>query len=209
MTVLSLGLVRGVISQILGTALGMALVVVIRVLMGLPAWEPEPATVVGVIIGAIAFMVGVGSMSDWFRWARGEETPLHHGPPAGKPAWTRYFNVDYSHKVIGVQYIVVGVLLLLAGGALASVFRIELANAGRQFLDPAIYNTMIGMHGWVMIASILVGIAGMANYLVPLMIGAEDMAFPRLNAFAYWINVPAAVPAVEQAGTAAGQCIRH
>ncbi len=193
MTVLSLGLVRGVIFQILGTALGMALVVVIRVFMRLPAWEPEPATVVGAITGAIAFMVGVGAMSDWFRWARGEETPMRHGPPAGKPAWTRYFDVDYSHKVIGVQYIVVGVLMLLAGGALASVFRIELANAGRQFLDPAIYNTMIGMHGWVMIASILVGIAGMANYLVPLLIGARDMAFPRLNAWAFWLNVPAAL----------------
>ena len=52
---------------------------------------------------------------------------------------------------------------------------------------------MFSMHGWVALASILLGIGGMANYLVPLMIGAEDMAFPRLNAFAYWINVPAIV----------------
>ncbi len=191
MTLLSLGLVRGVIGQILGTALGIALVVGIRVLMGLPAWKAEPAVVLGAIIGTLAFMAGVGSMADWFKWARGQETPMHHGPPQGKPAWTRYLSVDYSHKVIGIQYVVAGVLMLLAGGALASVFRVELAEAGRQFLDPGVYNTMIGMHGWVMIASILLGIAGMANYLVPLLIGAEDMAFPRLNAWAFWLNVPA------------------
>ena len=53
------------------------------------------------------------------------------------------------------------------------------------------YNTIFSLHGWVALASILLGVGGMANYLVPLMIGAEDMAFPRLNAFAYWINVPA------------------
>ena len=193
MTVLSLGLVRGVIAQILGTALGMALVVGIRVLMGLSAWNAEPAVVLGAIIGTLAFMVGVGSMSDWFKWAGGQATPMHHGPPPGKPAWTRYLSVDYSHKVIGIQYVVAGVLMLLAGGALASIFRVELAEAGRQFLDPAVYNTMIGMHGWVMIASILLGIAGMANYLVPLLIGAEDMAFPRLNAWAFWLNVPASL----------------
>jgi cytochrome c oxidase subunit 1 len=118
---------------------------------------------------------------------------MHHGPPTDKPSWTRYFGVDYSHKVIGIQYIVTGLLLLLFGGMLASIFRVELAQAGRQWLDPAVFNTMIGMHGWVMIASILVGIAGMANYLVPLLIGASDMAFPRLNSLAFWINVPAAV----------------
>ena len=56
-----------------------------------------------------------------------------------------------------------------------------------------VFNTFIGMHGFVMIAAILLGSAGLANYLVPLMLGAPDMAFPRLNAFAFWINVPAAL----------------
>jgi cytochrome c oxidase subunit 1 len=180
-------------AQILGTAFGIALVVVIRLLMGLEAWAAEPAVVVGGIVGIIAFLLGIGSMNDWLKWATGEETPMHHGPPPDRPSWTRYFGVDYSHKVIGIQYIVTGVLLLIFGGTLASIFRVELAQAGRQWLDPAVFNTMIGMHGWVMIASILVGIAGMANYLVPLLIGAADMAFPRLNSLAFWINVPAAV----------------
>ncbi len=193
MTVLSLGLVRGLIAQIVGTALGMALVVGVRVLMGFEPWKAEPAVVVGAIVGVLAFLIGVGSFADWFKWTRGEETPLHHGPPPDKPAWTRYFSTDYSHKVIGIQYLVTAVLLLLIGGMFSTIFRWELKEAGRQFLDPAVYNTMIGMHGWVMIASILVGIAGFANYLVPLLIGASDMAFPRLNAMAFWINIPAAI----------------
>ncbi len=193
MTVLSLGLVRGVVAQIIGTGLGMALVAIIRVLLGLDPWEPEPVTVVGCIVGILCFLVGAGSFNDWFKWTQGEETPMHHGPPSGKPTWTRYFSVDYNHRVIGIQYIVTGILLLLVGGALASIFRVELAQAGRQWLDPAVFNTMIGMHGWVMIASILVGIAGLSNYLIPLLIGASDMAFPRLNSLAFWLNVPAAL----------------
>jgi cytochrome c oxidase subunit 1 len=193
MTVLSLRLIRGLGAQLAGTVLGMALVVVIRVLMGLNAWEPEPATVVGCIIGVVSFLVGVGSFNDWFKLAQGIETPMHHGPPPDKPSWTRYFGVDYNHRVIGIQYIVTGILLLLVGGLLAMFMRIELAEAGRQWLDPAVYNTMIGMHGWIMIATILLGSAGLANYLIPLLIGAPDMAFPRLNSLAFWINVPAAL----------------
>jgi cytochrome c oxidase subunit 1 len=193
MTVLSLGIVRGLAAQIVGTGLGIGLVVLVRVLLGLHAWEAEPATVVGAMLGVIFFMVGVGSMDDWFRWTRGKATPLHHGPPEDKPAWTRYYSVDFSHKVIGIQYGVLAIILLLVAGGLASIFRVELAEAGRQFLDPAIFNTMIGMHGWGMIISILLGIAAFANYLVPLLIGASDMAFPRLNAWAFWINVPAAL----------------
>jgi cytochrome c oxidase subunit 1 len=193
MTILSLGLVRGIIAQVVGTGLGIALVVIVRLLMGLDAWAPEPVVVIGGMVGTIAFLVGAGSMNDWFKWAGGKETPMHHGPPEGKPAWTRYFGVDYNHRVIGVQYIVTGIVLLLVGGTLATIFRAELSQAGRQFLDPAIFNTMIGMHGWVMIASILLGSAGLANYLIPLLIGAPDMAFPRLNSLAFWINVPAAL----------------
>ncbi len=62
-----------------------------------------------------------------------------------------------------------------------------------QFLDPKTYNTMMSLHGIVMIGAILLGVGAMSNYLVPLMIGANDMAFPRLNAFAFWINIPAAI----------------
>jgi len=193
MTLLSLGIVRGLFGQIVGTALGLGLVTVIRFLQGLPAWKAEPAIVVGALVGGIGFMIGVGALTDWFKWTSGEETPMRHGPPEGRPAWTRYLGVDYSHKIIGVQYIATSILVLGVGGVLAMIFRLELAKSGLQFLDPNTFNTMISAHGIIMIASILIGVGGMANYLVPLMIGASDMAFPRLNAFAYWINVPGAL----------------
>ncbi len=193
MTILSLGLIRGIIGQIIGTALGMILVTVVRMLMGLPAWKAEPATVVGGLIGGVGFMIGVGALADWFKWVKGEKTPMHHGPPEGKPAWTRYFGVDYNHKVIGVQYTVTGLALILVAGLLAMIFRIELMQAELDFLTAGTFNTFIGMHGIVMIAGILMGIGGIANYLIPLMIGASDMAFPRLNAFAFWINIPGAL----------------
>ena len=138
MTVLSLGLVRGVVAQVVGTVLGMALVMGARLVMGADPQNIEPVVVVGSMVGIIAFLVGAGSFSDWFKWAKGQETPMHHGPPEGKPAWTRYFGVDYNHRVIGVQYLVTGIMMVLVGGALASIFRLELAQVGRQFLDPAV-----------------------------------------------------------------------
>ncbi len=138
---------------------------------------------------------------------------MRHGPPPGKPAWTRYFSVDYNHKVIGIQYGVTGFMLLMIGGTFALIFRTELAGAGFQFLTADTYNTILSLHGWVALMAILLGIGGLANYLVPLMIGAEDMAFPRLNAFAYWINVPAIVtarwPACSAAGIPAGRPTRR
>ncbi len=190
---LSLGLVRGLIAQAAGTAFGMALTMAIRVLLGLPAWNAEPVMVAGALVGVISFLVGVGAFTDWFKWVKGEETPMRHGPPEGRPAWTRYLSVDYSHKVIGVQYVVTGIALMLVAGLLAWIFRTELTQPGLQFLDAPTFNTMISAHGIVMIAAILLGVSGMMNYLVPLMIGASDMAFPRLNALGYWVNVPGAI----------------
>ncbi|MFQ5398469.1 MAG: cbb3-type cytochrome c oxidase subunit I [Anaerolineae bacterium] len=193
MTILSLGLIRGIIGQIIGAVVGMALVTVIRMAVGLPPWKAEPAVVTGALTSAVGFMLAVGALNDWIKWIQGKDAPIHHGPPTDKPAWTRYFGVDFNHKVIGVQYTVTGIALMLVAGTLALIFRTELMEEELQFLTTNTFNTFVGMHGIVMIAAILLGVGGMANYLVPLMIGASDMAFPRLNAFAYWINVPGAL----------------
>ncbi|HBY92388.1 MAG TPA: cytochrome C oxidase subunit I [Chloroflexi bacterium] len=183
-------MVRGLTAQILGTIVGMVLVVILRMLLGLSAWSGEPVAVGGAFVGVIAFMYGVGALSDWLKWANGEETPEHHEEEGD---WTRYFGVSLDHKVIGIQYGVTSIALLVVAGSFALTFRTELAHSGIQFLSPALYNTLMGLHGIVMIAAILLGVGAMSNYLVPLLIGARDMAFPRLNAFAYWINVPGAV----------------
>ena len=161
----------------------------------------ESSWVVGALSGALAFLVGVGAVSDWFKWAKGEETSEHGENIQG---WQRYFSVSLDHKVIGIQYTFTSLLLLAIGGSFALIFRLELAQhgitvlpdlTGSGTLDDALqlYNTLMSLHGIVMIISILLGIAGVINYLVPMLIGAQDMAFPRLNAFSYWIAVPAAV----------------
>lgn len=193
MSLMDLGLVRGLVGQVLGTLAGFVIVMAIRLMAGLEPWATEPCWVVGMLVGGIGFLIGVGALDDWSQWWMGKETPFRHGPPPGKPAWTRYFAVDYNHKVIGVQYAVTGLLMIMIGGAFAVIFRTELARSGLQFLSENTYNTLISLHGWAALFGILIGIGGMANYVVPLMLGAEDMAFPRLNAFAYWINVPAIV----------------
>ncbi len=190
---LKLGLVRGIIFQVVGSIVGMGIVMLIRLLMGLPAWNAEPVWVGGTFVGVITFLIGVGAFSDWFKWAKGEKTSDHHEADPSLPGWAKYYSISLDHKVIGIQYGVTSILTLGLAGTFAMIFRTELAASKLQYIDLGTFNSLIGLHGIVMIAAILLGIGAMSNYLVPLMIGASDMAFPRLNAFAYWINVPGAL----------------
>jgi cytochrome c oxidase subunit 1 len=199
------GITRGLVWQVLGTVLGGLFVTGIRALTGSDNifgtfFFSEPAWVVGAVVGVISFLFGVGVMDDWVKWARGIDTPEHH---EDEPGWGKYFDVSLDHKVIGIQYTITALALIAIGGTFALIFRTELAASQLQFLTttfklfnqtgPQFYNTIMSLHGIMMIISILLGISGMMNYIVPMVIGAHDMAFPRLNAFAYWIAVPAAV----------------
>ena len=93
-----------------------------------------------------------------------------------------------DHKRIGILYIATSLAFFLAGGVLALVIRLQLAQANADVVEPETYNQLFTMHGTTMIFLVIVPIlAGFGNYLVPLMIGAADMAFPRLNAFSYWM----------------------
>lgn len=190
----SSALVRGLVWQLGGWIVGAALITAIRAILGLSVlgifFLTEPAWVFGAFVGVLCFIGGSGIVTDWFRWAKGEATPEHREDPEG---WEKYFGVSLDHKVIGIQYTVTSLLLLVIGGSFALIFRTELAQPGLQFLTLQWYNTLMSLHGIVMIIGILVGVAGVMNYLVPLLIGAQDMAFPRLNAFSYWIAVPGVV----------------
>ena len=191
MKLLKIGLVRGLLAQVVGTAVGIGLFTLIRLALGL-GFKAEPAWVFGGLVGALSFMVALGSFNDWFRWAKGEET----GEPedvVDPPGAARYLGVSFDHKVIGVQYAVTSLLFLAVGGLFALIFRIELSASGLQILSLVQFNTLIGLHGIVLIASMLLGGAAIGNYTVPLLIGARDMAFPRLNSFAFWLSVPGAV----------------
>ena len=109
----------------------------------------------------------------------------HHHPPT---TWKTYFTFSTDHKVIGIQYIVTAFLFFLIGGVLAMVIRGELMTPDSDLVDRTVYNSMFTMHGTLMLFMWTFPIlAGLANYLVPLQIGAKDMAFPRLNALAFWM----------------------
>lgn len=106
--------------------------------------------------------------------------------------WKRYFSFSTDHKVIGIQYIVSAFIFFLVGGIFAMVIRGELMTPESDLVDRTVYNAMFTMHGTVMLFGWTFPVlVGFANYLVPLMIGARDMAFPRLNAVAFWM-VPVA-----------------
>jgi len=185
----SIGIVKGLIGQIIGTAAGIGL------------WpdpgadgfgtESRPAAVVGATLGIIGFMIG-SALPRLVRLGEGQDT-FEAEDFKDEPGIRRYLGYSLDHKVIGVQYGMLSLFLLSLGGTFALIFRTELAQTGMQVVSLDFFNTLIGMHGMVLIISILLGIAAMSNYLIPLLIGAKDMAFPRLNAFGFWLAVPASI----------------
>jgi len=111
-----------------------------------------------------------------------------------RPDWRRgrvaSWVTTVDHKRIGVLYILTSLVFFVAGGIMALLMRAQLAAPNEHFVTRNSYDELFTMHGTTMIFLVVVPIlAGFANYLVPLMIGARDVAFPRLNALSYWLYV--------------------
>ena len=181
-------LARGLGWGLAGYAIGWGVASLARILIGAAAGGPV-AFVVGYVFGLIGWILGIGA---WHAWVRGWfGLPLRSEEHTG---WRRYFHFNLDHKVIGVQYLVTFVAVFLLAGLLAMSMRAELAAPGPTVMDPGTYNQVMSLHGILMIAvAVAVVLGGFGNYLVPLMIGAEDMAFPRLNALSYWLIPPSAI----------------
>jgi len=108
----------------------------------------------------------------------------HHGAPSGLLRWVFTTN----HKDIGTLYLWFSFAMLLIGGSFAMVIRLELLQPGMQWVDPNFFNSMTTMHGLIMVfGAIMPAFVGLANWLVPMMIGAPDMALPRMNNWSFWI----------------------
>ncbi len=106
------------------------------------------------------------------------------GPRTGWTSWV----TTTDHKRIGIMYMVTTFIFFLIGGVEALMMRLQLGTANNTLLDPQTYNALFTMHGTTMIFLFVVPMmAGFGNYLVPLMIGARDMAYPKLNALSYWL----------------------
>jgi len=107
-----------------------------------------------------------------------------HGPAKGLSRWLFTTN----HKDIGTLYLLFALLMFFVGGAMAMVIRAELFQPGLQFVDPMFFNSMTTMHALVMIfGAVMPAFVGLANWLIPMMIGAPDMALPRMNNWSFWI----------------------
>jgi len=137
------------------------------------------------------FFIGIGAFNGVIKWAFGrrEPTPAEELELAGKDQglW-RYFRFTTDHKVVGMQYLATVFVLFFLGSMGAFMIRLEQSTPGAIYFNPSTYNTIVGMHGILMIASAIIMVSGpFGNFILPIMIGARDMAFPRLNALSYWL----------------------
>jgi cytochrome c oxidase subunit 1 len=115
--------------------------------------------------------------------------------PEKKRDWLKYFSFSTDHKVIGIQYLVTSFFFYLVGGFLATLIRTELATPESDFVSREVYNGLFTVHATVMIFLWIVPAAtgAFGNYLIPLLVGARDMAFPKLNAVAFWMIPPGGI----------------
>tara|TARA_Y100001960_G_scaffold287932_1_gene326543 strand:+ start:277 stop:1872 length:1596 start_codon:yes stop_codon:yes gene_type:complete len=114
----------------------------------------------------------------------------HHGPPSGIMRWLTTTN----HKDIGSLYLWFSFIMFLTGGVMALTIRSELFQPGLQIVEPEFFNQLTTLHGLVMVfGAIMPAFVGFANWQIPMMIGAPDMAFARMNNWSFWLLPPAAI----------------
>ncbi|MEO8468174.1 MAG: cbb3-type cytochrome c oxidase subunit I [Chloroflexota bacterium] len=181
------GLPRAILGAALGIGLGIGLSMVLKT---------DAGQMLGIayLFAFAGFLLGIGAFRFWLRWAAAKPVDVddEHGAHGVAGDWKRYFRFTTDHKVIGVQYLVTAFVLFFTAGTAAMFMRFELAQPGIA-TSKELYNTIMSTHGAMMITVALISIiGGLGNYLVPIMIGARDMAFPKANAMSYWM-LPLAV----------------
>ena len=113
----------------------------------------------------------------------------HHAPTG----WRRWVYAT-NHKDIGTMYLLFSLAMFMVGGVMALLIRAELFQPGLQLINPELFNQLTTMHGLVMVfGAIMPGFVGFANWMLPLQVGAADMAFARMNNFSFWLLIPAAL----------------
>jgi len=160
-------------------------------------WGTDMVVTVTLLSWAISFLIAMGAFNAPFRWMLGHDQDHEdelYAAGVGQ-GWKRYFKFCTDHKVVGTQYFVLVMILFFVGGTLAMMIRTQLLTPHSGFLSPQTYNAIVTVHGMVMIISTIVMVSGpFANFILPIMIGAKDMAFPRLNALSFWTLVAAVPP---------------
>ena len=186
---------RAVLWTVGGFAVAFLVVFLCRWLFGFdPWWDPQVYYASAASLSAIGFMIGIGCFDYWWGYIRGKQLDPEDHSMHGATSWRDYFKVNTDHKVIGIQYLVTVFAFLVIGGVFAELVRTELATPGQTIGDGQTYNGLFSVHATIMIFLFVIpAFAGLANYVLPIMIGAKDMAFPRLNALSYWMLLPGGV----------------
>ncbi len=188
---------RGWISQHVGTALVLGLVGYLfghwlgNTITGgyannLNSGQNSTADFFALLFMVVGWLLGIGALNYPIAKLAGRR-PSKEQDVEG---WSKYFRYSTNHKTVGLQYVVGVLLFMFTGGLLAMAIRTELLSPTTHFFSASTYIKIVSEHGTVMMmmaTSIIVGPLG--NYLVPLMIGSRRMAFPRIEAFSFWIFV--------------------
>jgi cytochrome c oxidase subunit 1 len=187
------GIIGAVIGGVIGNFIGNRISAPSIDYFSAQAGQNDIAVFLGYLFGVIGFLAGLGFLNYPVRRMLGHPPTLaaHEGEGEGL---ARYFRLCTDHKVVAIQYIIgIGVFFFI-GGINAMLIRTELLQPNVHVFGANQYLTLVGMHGSMMMGVITSGILGpFANYLVPLMIGTRRMAFPRIEAFTFWLLMAAGV----------------
>ena len=186
-------ILRGLLFAVIGGLIGAGIAIAIRSAMGVDPFDRTPSAngtmpsteqivTVAFIVAALGWLLGVGF---WESTVRGWLGYQIKGVPTD---WRRYLTVSEDHKVIGIQYLATFIVVLLIAGLGAMTMRAQLSQPGNTLLSPDTYNRIMSFHGIAMVSVAVASVMGsFGNYFVPIMIGARDMAFPRLNSLSFWL----------------------
>jgi cytochrome c oxidase subunit 1 len=181
------GIVLGLVGYFVGNTIGQAVGANIDAMTTTD--QNDIAIVLGYLVGVIGFLAGLGFFNYPISRLLGARPSLQEHEEGG--AW-RYFQLCTDHKVVGIQYLVGVLFFFFVGGLNAMFIRTQLLFPTEHFWDPDHYLTLVGLHGTMMMMMTSAMVLGpLGNYLLPIMIGAQRMAFPRLESLSFWL-VPAA-----------------
>ena len=146
--------------------------------------------VLGYVLAIVGWLAGLGVFNDVLRQVTGRPPAIANGLPEHETSGlARYFRYSLDHKVVGVQYLVGMIIYFCTAGLFAMAIRTELLSPVHHVFTSQVYVEIVGEHGTMMMmlmTSVILGPFG--NYLVPLMIGAKRVAFPRLEALSFWLT---------------------
>ncbi len=187
--------VRNVGTALGGGILGFLFIEYVLGRGGGPLWSvglsPNSTLLLAYIVGVVAYLAVLGFFDYPVQWLLGgDETQerRNHAYGADTTTVSRYFRLTLDHKVIGAQYLVAVLFFFCVGGLNAMLIRLELTGSSSHYFSPQTYLTLVGEHSVMMLimaSSVIIGPFG--NYVIPLMIGAKRMAYPRIEALSFWL----------------------